>query len=379
MKKQNSNIVIFLISVIVPFFIGVISFASQDYFSKFGLNDVQTSIFPFVLFISSSFIALQIYMHLSERNLESRIQSLVDDNIFPRISELSPLSSSIIDKFDDQYLDRTQKDLKRITHHYLLRRHIYRMSALRNNSWVDIYDFGVVNELLDYLFKARNSRDCVLRDYTVAYNADYAFRNYSFYNYFESLLRRKYKHSFCQTELRILIYVDFDDGQRKDMSSGGRGKDGTPLDAGIHFEECLKLIFEKFRASSNIHSDNLTELYKLASDQTQGNFSFRILTKAQKKWMNESNGATAVQPFNVYDDIAVSRSIVREFDTEEERPVPHVEMSIHTEKRIAYTKLFDEMWDKANLEVDTLFDHNMKINDLGSRAVVRRWVDVKLT
>lgn len=340
----------------------------------FGIPEDNTYLIIFFIFVMSTVLVRELINIVDDALSAKKIEDVLAHTIVPAVKENIPDALDVISEYDSKFLKQEHMSLKRLLYYHVLQRHTQRVAAIRKNAWIRIYDFSVIFEvLLPYLFSTSNDSESVLKDYTVAYNADVILRNYSFENYYKDLLKKRKSQLFCETRIQILILVDFDENQKTQIASA-LGADKPPVDAGIHFENCLKGLLEYYKNYYKIESDELRDIYQHAVSDKHGDFSIRLITKGETIFSDAEANEVAEQPFNIYDNLAVSRSIIRAYKDDVKRPVPHVSIAVHSRIIEKYRKIFDRMWDDAERSSSKKFAPNEGIQDLGSRKILARWI-----
>lgn len=326
-----------------------------------------------------------------ERRLH--LKDTIDTEIIPSIEQALFAHDRGAALAESKDLSNGQRAMKSLLWDELRSRNSRRFLSLHYNNWINFYDFGVI---FDPLYKTalssggksgvmkgdnRKHRP-VMRDYTVSYNADKFFRSYSFKKYFEDVMsiRRSYRN--CGVQIRFLVFVDIlppyivsKDGEAP-PDSLDREKARS---AAIHFERSLAVMLKEFRRRYMKNAGSPNEVYaQVAAESNNMTFGVRLITKnIFDRFGNDRMARDIDQPFNVYGDLAVSRSVVRHFENENTPPVPHVRASVNPSDIEKYRNYFDQMWSKSGDDVRLFFEEDDDWEVFGTGELVERWRDLR--
>jgi hypothetical protein len=311
------------------------------------------------------------------RDMSDNVVFLTEKEVIPRILtgiSVHPISQQR-EKLDSNF-SLGQKKIKDAIRGDLLNRQSIRLVHLEYNDWTHIYNFDIIHTILyphTFSGKIDDYTKNVVRDYTVSWNADRVFGQYSFETYFQKVINQRESDRNCTTRIKFLIFVDFDGPISKELSRF------NALDAAIQLERSILGIFDIYKSKymSDVNGEEITP-YKLYKEIIHGNhfFSLRVLTRLAYAKVIGINASLVEQPFNVYSDYCVSKSRVRNLTSDP--PIPHLEIAINTAMVNEYTDTFDRMWEAAFSVEDQIFSEGDSWKVFGTGDFVKKWSDKSL-
>lgn len=308
--------------------------------------------------------------------LEEYLENVAEKRIVPEILISMDEHENVRHREEfNKSLSYGQREVKNAIRRDLINRHSLRKVHLEYNDWTHIYDFSVIHSILyRHAFSGsyRGSESNVVLDYTVSWNADRVFGEYSFENYFRKVISDRDKEKHCTTRIHFLIFVDFD-GFESDSSNLFSAR-AAAVQLEHSLKDVLSLYASRYFTDRNVKDISPQEIYEEASN-TKHFFTIRILTLHPFKEIPGLSKQLVDQPFNVYAEKCVSRSVVRHLESEP--PIPHLEVNVNPVMIREYTNCFNLMWERAATISGQIFEKEDDWADFGKGEFVLRWSNLK--
>lgn len=337
--------------------------------------------------------ALDSFLKTEEKHLD-RLREVLHDEFMPIVRVSDIIDPSEFNDLESAKLRASKIDLKRLVEHYIFARHIKRISSLRMNTWTRVYDYQILFELLDFLFRTHSDSNNELLDYMVTANPEVWFPNPTYYR---AMLDLRKSYNMCKTSVSILVCFDYNVSKfyderdnivplfRKLPENSGEnyleehlGDEAQTKSPITNLERCIKIIIKEFlieEKGSAPDDEPLMDAYTRARRKRAGSISLKIISHRTMMMIAGAGVESAKESFNVYDRIAVSRTIVSEIMIDREKQAPHVALSLDPRKVDVHTELFNDLWNESSDSDIKLFSSNDRLSDLGTGAIIRRWIN----
>lgn len=109
----------------------------------------------------------------------------------------------------------------------------------------------------------------------------------------------------------------------------------------------------------------------MSQDNSGSDIEIRVITKSAVNSIPNIPFSIYSHPFNVYNDHAVSVSILRNFSAQQ--PVPHIEICLDRDVMNEYAAIFDLLYNAAGNQRSDIFE-NEKWDDFGDGSLVKKMV-----
>lgn len=254
-------------------------------------------------------------------------------------------------KLLDSYVATNPTEVKLVN--FIDNDHLKKRAQLFEKKKVDIFDFDEGWQLL--LNEFFSGRPGILRDVTFSSHGDASFQKYDFASY--PILIRQYverdREKSHEVRFMMVCSPDNGDGRNNKLAEAFLGQLLR-----IKYPHCTEteLLFDLWKAEDQGERPGVQIMIT----------NYNILRRV-------AGLAIFDCPFNVYGDLAVSRSIVRG-DTED-KPLPHLEVLVDQEDVKKASSLFDSVWrESANFRARALSEMSEEQKrDLGKGRVFHIW------
>ncbi|MCG8604357.1 hypothetical protein MJD09_05075 [bacterium] len=341
---------------------------------------LRNLLFGFALFVAIERISTLITW-LDHRD---RIHHLVDETLLPALAVLMKHDAYVEKReIHEKSLNTAQLYLKETLLNDVRIRHYNRIMSIEINRWARMYDFSI---MFEYLFKfvfnygTETPEGNTVMDYSVSWNADAVFRRYSFEDYFDNVLDLFEQHGSDEITIYFLICVDFKE-ENSDAREGGtyilppEYNEDAAKQFEKSFEALLKRLQKKFKLNRNASPKEVWDI--VSTESPARRVCVRLINRSQIEHAEAVEFHEVQQPFNVYSDVAVSRTMIRSTSTGY-HPIPHLEVSLNPRHIQEQAKKFDEMWKKTGDTRSDIFVDDDKFDESFGRAnLVRRWIALR--